>query len=63
MTDLQWEKLADERGGAPADGQGDLFEMTMPVVAPVEAPKPVEDKQPERPATETEWIEPRADWI
>ena len=46
MTDLQWEKLTDERGAAPADGQGDLFEMTMPVVAPIDGPKSAEDTKP-----------------
>ncbi len=43
MTDLQWERLADERAGAPAEGQGDLFDVALPVVAQVAAQKPVED--------------------
>ena len=33
MTDLQWEKLTDERGAAPPEGQGDLFDAALPVVA------------------------------
>jgi phage terminase large subunit GpA-like protein len=67
MTDLQWEKLADDRGGAPAESQGDLFDSSVPVMAPVVSDevkqKTEEAKRPAKAKRDSDWIEPRADWI
>ena len=64
MTDLQWEKLTDERGGAPAEGQGDLFDAAMPVVAPVaDPPRPAPAAAAPEPIAQGSWIKVRDDWI
>lgn len=68
MTDLQWAALDDQRGGAPAESQGDLFDASVPVAEAVAKPeakaKPAEkDAVSASPSRDAEWIEPRTDWI
>uniref|UniRef100_UPI00261541F0 hypothetical protein n=1 Tax=Novosphingobium sp. TaxID=1874826 RepID=UPI00261541F0 len=67
LTDDQWNALADERGAAPAEGQGDLFDAAVTVVAEAaqtDAPqKAAEKKTPARPERDDAWIKPRTDWI
>lgn len=63
MTEAQWDRLADERGGAPAEAQGDLF--TGGIVA---EPPPAPMKRSDRPeaaprAARGDWIEEKKDWI
>jgi phage terminase large subunit GpA-like protein len=53
LTDDQWNALADERGAAPPEGQGDLFDASLPVVdkaRPEQVPRETDkaDNQPAR---------------
>ncbi len=63
MTEAQWDRLADERGGAPAEAQGDLFAGGI-----VAEPPPAPMKRSDRPeaahrAVRGDWIEEKKDWI
>jgi phage terminase large subunit GpA-like protein len=58
LTDDQWDLLEAERSKAPAEPQGDLFDATVPVVAPLPVQKPRLAAQPEK-----TWIEHREGWI
>lgn len=40
MTEEEWAVLDAERGAAPPEAQGDLFDVTLQVAPPVDAPKP-----------------------
>jgi phage terminase large subunit GpA-like protein len=64
MTDDDWDRLAVERGAAPAEPQGDLFDAAVPVLAP----RPTETAAPTRTAGPegrgADWIEDKGDdWI
>ena len=63
MTEQQWDQLDAERGAAPAEPQGDLFDATVPVVAEA---KPVPKKSKPKPAPQDggEWIgKVKDDWL
>ncbi|EPX82090.1 hypothetical protein Salmuc_02458 [Salipiger mucosus DSM 16094] len=47
MTDDQWDALATERGTAPAEAQGDLFDAELPLSARAEARAPRQDRSKE----------------
>jgi len=59
-TDAQWETLQAERGAAPAEPQGDLFEAGSAADLPVAGAKPAPAAAP---AKRDDWIEERKDWI
>jgi phage terminase large subunit GpA-like protein len=65
LTDGQWDALTDERGATPPEGQGDLFDAALAVVAEAEPAPAPEKKQRAKPATPKadQWIAPREDWI
>lgn len=49
MTEEQWDVLEAERGVGPVEGQSDLFDVTIPVVAPAVA-DPAPKTAPQKPA-------------
>ena len=68
MTDGQWDRLEDERGIAPPEAQGDLFDAAMPVVPLSERAMPAapaESKPSAEPAAKpaSSWIARQGKWL
>lgn len=61
MTETEWARLADERGAAPAEPQGDLFDEPMKRGEAGQAGQaaPAQSKTP----APGSWIKERKDWI
>jgi phage terminase large subunit GpA-like protein len=64
LTEAQWEQLEAERGAAPAEPQGDLFDGQIAVIdtAGGEDPAPKAKDKP-KPSQGDDWIKPRKDWL
>lgn len=69
LTVEQWDALSDERGAAPPEVQGDLFDAGLKVTAEQRTdgsnPAPVERKESKATGAKapSAWIKPRKDWI
>lgn len=61
MTDAQWDKLTDERAGAPTEAQADMFDGTIVPAGRAD----LDDAKPEetRPVSKSGWIDEREEWI
>lgn len=56
MTDEQWSVIEAQRGDAPPEPQGDLFDAAMPAVPVKAQPAPAPQKQETRPDAKGGWI-------
>jgi phage terminase large subunit GpA-like protein len=65
LTDAQWTALADERGAAPAEPQGDLFDKTVlpAAVDGVSEKTAAAQKKGETAQPEQSWIEVPKGWL